>query len=101
MGCVSHLLVDCCLYPRRDVHRLYELLVLDDSSSRSSRRLSEEDEALRRRAVEVANTLDAVAVKVQADNQAAIDAVNAALPSGSPTPRITAVAKQVCVCVCV
>ena len=63
--------------------------------SEGSGRLSEDVEALRQRSVDLANVLDAVSVKLVATDKAVVDTVTAALPAGTPAPRITVLNKQV------
>ena len=91
--CHFTLVFGCVPHCDRDVHRLYELLVRDESEG--SGRLSEDVEALRQRSVDLANVLDAVSVKLVATDKAVVDTVTAALPAGTPAPRITVLNKQV------
>jgi hypothetical protein len=83
-----------CAVHGRDVHRLYELLIRDDRESKGGK-LSDEVETLRKRSVEVANCLDAVSGKLQSSDKAVVDVITAALPAGSPAPRINVLNKQV------
>ena len=73
---------------------MYEVLIRDGDAA-SGMQLSESDEALRNTAVAIASSLDDSSSVLSSGGPAVVSAVQAALPSGTPTPRLVALGKQV------